>query len=165
MQSWAKLYMWKQRAQGYDRFVDQQKIRSTVEEVQKMVERHISIAGTMQMKAFNRLKEMPKEELTPKLVMEYLLEGAKLERLSREMSTDQVKVSGDRNAPLELEVGVDLREELARRIEQIAARKAKTLASFREDNEDASEGEMRTAVQEMGMRLLSAAEGDERRGG
>lgn len=158
VQVWAKQHMWKQRAQAYDRYVDQQKIQSTVEEVQKMVERHISIAGAMQMKAFNRLKEMPKEELTPKLVMEYLLEGAKLERLSREMSTDQVKVSGDRNAPLELNTGVDLREELTRRIEQIAIRKAKTLASFREDNDDVDEGEVRSAVQEMGMRLLSAAE-------
>ena len=162
LMGWSKAYIWHQRAQAFDRHLDQERISATEHEVRSMVERHISISGTMQMKAFNRLKEMDKAELSPKMVLEYLLEGAKLERLSREMSTEQVKVSGDRHNPLEINSGGDLREELMRRIEQIASRRAKTLGAMRDGDEEEEEGQegstglVQRAMREMGMKLLEA---------
>lgn len=91
---WPSEWHWAERAQMWDDHLDQMRQKTTEDEVKKMVERHISIAGVLQNKAVRRVQQMEDDELTAKNALEYIMAGVKLERLSRDQVTSRSEVNG-----------------------------------------------------------------------
>lgn len=124
LKRWMVENNWVSRAVAYDLHLDRVRQETAVTEVQKMVERHIGISGLIQQKAVNALKEMDVEQLKrlPKVVLEYLVEGAKMERLARGEATEMVAEKA--KGTVSNEATVSAKEELLRRLESIAKRKS-----------------------------------------
>lgn len=86
---WSMKNAWVDRAKAWDAHVDEQRRRwreeAEKEEVQEMARRHIGIATAMQTLGLNRLKTLTTstKEVSPHAMVRLLVEGPKLERLSR----------------------------------------------------------------------------------
>lgn len=125
--AWAKEYNWKLRAEAFDRFLDDQRIKKQVDDQRAMVDRHITLGGMLQAKAAKKLREMSDDDLKnmrPSDLMKFIIEGAKLERLSRGMPTVNVASSpseGEEETRSEVRA---TREALMRRLDDIASKKS-----------------------------------------
>lgn len=91
---WSKAHLWRERVRLYDDHLDRRRIRATEKEVNEMVTRHLSISGLMQNKALRRLQQMDDGDLTPRNVLDYLIEGIKIERTTREPAPVHGNVRG-----------------------------------------------------------------------
>lgn len=80
---WSTRWRWVERAAAWDDEQDRQARQAQLRAVQEMRERHVREAMALQRKALERLQRMDPEELSPKDVLWYFVEAAKLERLSR----------------------------------------------------------------------------------
>jgi hypothetical protein len=80
---WYERWQWRSRAEAYDAEQDRQQ-RAAQEAVRReMAQRHAREAVALQEKALRRLQQMSPDELSPGQVLDYFLQAAKLERLSR----------------------------------------------------------------------------------
>jgi hypothetical protein len=82
-QAWAqnaKQWQWRQRAEAWDEQERAQARAAQQQEVQEMNRRHIQEAMALQSKAFQKLKDLNLEQLSPANVLRYFVEAAKLER-------------------------------------------------------------------------------------
>ena len=123
---WAKQNRWKDRVLAYDRWLDQAAQDAAVKEVEEMVKRHLALSGMLQSKAAARLRELEHGELSPKALLAFITEGVKLERLTRDLSTDKQTVAGDAENPLIVEHASSAKELLRNKLQLIAERKAKS---------------------------------------
>lgn len=80
---WSSEHDWVERVQEYDAFAERRKLEARLKAIDDMEERHIKMASTIQTKAMQRLIEMDVNELNVSQTLSYLLEGTRLERLSR----------------------------------------------------------------------------------
>lgn len=123
---WSTRYAWNERCDFYDRHLDQVRIRTAEQNVEKMVERHLTVATSLQTIAKIKLKalEFPAAALTmaPELILRYAVEGTKLERLTLGESTDNTKVQTSA-VPAPIEGTANARDEIKRRIDNIRAKK------------------------------------------
>lgn len=88
---WAHEFDWKERAREYDNELQRAKLAAKKEEIVEMQLRHTEIAQELLKKAFDRLLDMPVEELSNRDVQEYIKLGAALEKASR---VDNFSVEG-----------------------------------------------------------------------
>ena len=95
LNTWSTKYHWVERAQAYDDYLEQEKRKEQEKAILEMVERHTKEAMALQQKALERLKTLNPDELTPRDVLNYLLEAMKVERLNRGEPTES-------QAPLEV---------------------------------------------------------------
>jgi hypothetical protein len=96
---WSSKYSWVDRARAYDMELDRRILEAQRRSITEMKERHIKAAMDLQKKALERLAKIQPLELTPKDVREFLVEAAKLERLSRGEveSIQETRGGGDNN--------------------------------------------------------------------
>lgn len=90
---WCSKWDWVERARAYDNELARQEFAEACNAVKKMNEQQAQIGLLIQKKALEALKEMKSKELYPKLLLQYLVQGAGLERKSRE-SDIEIRVSG-----------------------------------------------------------------------
>lgn len=123
LKMWMVEHNWVARAVAYDLHLDRTRQETAQNEVTAMVQRHLGISGMIQQKALNALKEMTPEQLkkSPKVLLDYLIEGAKMERLARGEVTERIQANADSEGSTE--ASASAREELRTRLEAIAKRK------------------------------------------
>lgn len=85
---WCGKWNWVERARAYDNELARQEFAEACNAVKKMNEQQAQIGLLIQKKALEALKEMKSKELYPKLLLQYLVQGAGLERKSRESDID-----------------------------------------------------------------------------
>lgn len=85
---WCGKWSWVERARAYDNELARQEFAEACNAVKKMNEQQAQIGLLIQKKALEALKEMKSKELYPKLLLQYLVQGAGLERKSRESDID-----------------------------------------------------------------------------
>lgn len=90
---WCSKWDWVERARAYDNELARQEFSETCNAIKKMNEQQAQIGLLIQKKALEALKEMKSKELYPKLLLQYLVQGAGLERKSRE-SDIEIRASG-----------------------------------------------------------------------
>lgn len=110
IQRWSSKHGWVDRAEEWDNFQDKIALEAQLRAVQDMNERHVKMAMALQTKALKRLEQIQPDELTPAQLLQYLLESAKMERLSR---GEPEKIE-DRREKIEAKVDIDM-EEIAQR--------------------------------------------------
>lgn len=85
---WCSKWNWVERARAYDNELARQEFAEACNAIKKMNEQQAQIGLLIQKKALEALKEMKSNELYPKLLLQYLVQGAGLERKSRESDID-----------------------------------------------------------------------------
>ena len=85
---WCGKWDWVERARAYDNELARQEFAEACNAIKKMNEQQAQIGLLIQKKALEALKEMKSNELYPKLLLQYLVQGAGLERKSRESDID-----------------------------------------------------------------------------
>lgn len=88
---WAHEFDWKERAREYDNELQRIKLAAKKDEIVAMQKRHMKVARELLKKAYDRLLDMPVEELSNRDVQEYIKLGAALEKASR---VDNFSVEG-----------------------------------------------------------------------
>jgi len=81
--TWSAGFQWVERAPAWDGEQDRVAREAQLKAVSDMRERHAKQAMMLQQKAIKRLGEMEPDELSPQLLLQYLIEAVKIERLSR----------------------------------------------------------------------------------
>jgi hypothetical protein len=128
---WAQKYDWLRRVTLWDQATDRMRMQQAAEEIRKMTERHISLAGMLQGQAAKRLRQLTDEDIEKmglETVLKFIMQGTTLERLSRDLPTHRsateakVETEGkDEEARMQIEAA---KQDFARKIEQMAARKS-----------------------------------------
>lgn len=85
---WCSKWDWVERSRAYDNELARQEFAEACNAVKKMNEQQAQIGLLIQKKALEALKEMKSKELYPKILLQYLVQGAGLERKSRESDID-----------------------------------------------------------------------------
>lgn len=86
---WSSKWNWVDRARDYDNELKRQKLRAEKEAYRKMKQRHIGMAIQLQQKAFDALKKLNPEDLSPKEIREFLKLGAELERMNMALAEQE----------------------------------------------------------------------------
>lgn len=81
---WCSKWDWVERARAYDNELARQEFAEACNAIKKMNEQQAQIGLLIQKKALEALKEMKSKELYPKLLLQYLVQGAGLERKARD---------------------------------------------------------------------------------
>lgn len=91
---WSSTWSWQQRVREYDAELARAKFAEAKKGVKEMQERQIHLALLLQKKAFDALKALDISALTPKEIVCFISEGAKLETMSRTASAQQTGEDG-----------------------------------------------------------------------
>lgn len=83
MARWSSAHGWVERVATYEADLQRKAHAQAVKSVQKMADRHISMALKLQEKALQALGKMSPEELDPKNLLAFIREATKLERENR----------------------------------------------------------------------------------
>lgn len=84
---WSSTWNWQQRSRDYDTDLKRQEFIATQQEIKKMQKRQIQTAMLLQKKAIEALNKLQIEDLTPKDILRFISEGAKLESQVRQEGT------------------------------------------------------------------------------
>lgn len=109
-------WQWVERCRAFDDYEDHQKLLARREAIEKMEERHASIAVQAQVKALERLNTIDPNNLSSMDVLRYLVEAIKLERLARGVTTSRDEIPGTNGNPMQLAPTV---EDLEAKIQRI----------------------------------------------
>jgi hypothetical protein len=90
IRTWAQRWNWGPRALAWDQELEHAKQNKQIEAIEEMAERHAREALMLQNKAVERLRQLGPEELTPREILAFLIEAAKLERLARGEPTERL---------------------------------------------------------------------------
>ena len=85
---WCSKWDWVERARAYDNELARQEFAEACNAIKKMNEQQAQIGLLIQKKALEALKEMKSKELYPKLLLQYLVQGAGLERKARDSDVE-----------------------------------------------------------------------------
>jgi len=96
---WARQWEWKARAHAYDRYLDRAALDTTERTLRQMKKRHVKLAMRLQTLATLELEKMVTQaekagrmpDFKSSEVTKALVEGVKLERLSRGESTEHIE--------------------------------------------------------------------------
>lgn len=149
---WSKEYNWKARADAFDRFLDAQRVLKQVEDQRQMVDRHIALGGILQSKAAKKLREMSDADIAamrPSDMLKFVVEGAKLERLSRGMPTENVRREGEVSADAAEEMRNEIRssrELLMQRLDDIAKKKEGAPSVITQSGMEANAADLRSQL-------------------
>lgn len=91
IKKWSTEFDWQERAREYDNELQRIKLVAKKDEIIQMQKRHMKVARELLKKAYDRLLDMPVEELSNRDVQEYIKLGAALEKASR---VDNYSVEG-----------------------------------------------------------------------
>ena len=85
---WCSKWDWVERARAYDNELARQEFAEACNAIKKMNEQQAQIGLLIQKKALEALKKMKSKELYPKLLLQYLVQGAGLERKARDSDVE-----------------------------------------------------------------------------
>lgn len=88
MDRWSSAKDWVERAIAYDKEQDRLFLAEQAEARKEMARRHAALAGLMQRKLLDRIRNLRPSKLSPQDVAKWLDVAAKVERLAREASTE-----------------------------------------------------------------------------
>lgn len=91
LKEWSSKYLWIERAAAYDEHLDGVWRSGFEEEIHEMAARHAREAKLFQEKVHERLEKIDPDELKPHELIKWYETGVKIERLSRGVSTENVK--------------------------------------------------------------------------
>ena len=77
---WSSDFRWPERVQAWQEEQDRVATAARLREIEAMNARHAQEARALQQKAIERLKTLKPDELSPGLLLRYLLDAARLER-------------------------------------------------------------------------------------
>lgn len=80
---WGSQWKWVKRVEAWDYHLDAEATAAAFEEVKEMRKRHINIATALQVKGFEGFDKLNAEDLKAAERLSFILEGVKLERISR----------------------------------------------------------------------------------
>ena len=126
--NWSSENQWDERIKRYENYLAKKAREKEVEDRTKMRERHIAIAGLMEQKAVEALKEIDTKTLKPKDIKDFIVAGTELERVSR---------GGDEELAEE-EIESD---DLSEAWEETVMRKSRELGGDEDENDVLSEGD------------------------
>ena len=122
IETWSSAFHWQDRLLDLERQARQRDEEAQIQALRDMTERHIKEGLALQQKGIERLNQLASEDMTAQDSIRAVLEGVKLERLSRGEPTELIRQEG-----VNLHGHIDLsgfsREEL-RRLAEIAKRGA-----------------------------------------
>ena len=132
---WAQQYDWRRRSTLWDQEIDRVRLHQAQEDIRKMTERHIALAGMMQGKAAKRLRELSDDELQKMgfdQIMKFIVQGTTLERLSRDLpthrsATEQKTENEGKDQEARDQIAA-ARQDFERKIAAMAARKLEAQA-------------------------------------
>ena len=90
LRDWAKQFNWNLRVIAWENELDRLRRESMVKGRTEMQDLHQKAARLMVKKGIEALEKMTPETLQATDIRQYIVEGAKLERLSRDMSTEKI---------------------------------------------------------------------------
>jgi hypothetical protein len=90
IRGWAQRWNWPGRALDWDRELDRVQREKQKAASAEMGERQVREAMMLQQKAVERLRLLRPDDLSPREVLSYLIEAAKLERLARGEPTERI---------------------------------------------------------------------------
>lgn len=85
---WCSKWDWVERARAYDNELARQEFVEACNAIKKMNKQQAQIGLLIQKKALEALREMKSKELYPKLLLQYLVQGAGLERKARDSDVE-----------------------------------------------------------------------------
>jgi len=91
LKEWSSKYHWVERASAYDEHIDEIKRARNEEAIIEMSARHADYSLQIQEKAIEALKLVKPEELKPNDLIKWYDVAVKIERLSRGLSTENIK--------------------------------------------------------------------------
>lgn len=97
---WSSQWNWTERARAYDNELEKEARAKAVKDRKAMTDRHIGIAMQLQKKALEALGSLSVEDMSPKVIKEYIKMATDLERLNRTLEEESSK--GGDNAPTQL---------------------------------------------------------------
>lgn len=95
MQKWSSMYSWVARAGAWDKELDREARQELLKQVKDANVRHIKLAQAMQQKAIERLKTMQAIELSVRDVLDWIVNGAKIERLTLGEPEEITQIKGE----------------------------------------------------------------------
>lgn len=118
---WSSQWEWQRRSRDYDNELRRKEFEETQEAAKKMRKRQIQTAMLMQQKAIQALNDLEIENLTPKVIVSLIKEGAALEQAMRTSQEAALEVKNDNETADDNKESVDLssftEEELRKLIE------------------------------------------------
>ena len=115
-EAWSSRFRWVERCRAFDDYEEEQRQIIRREAIQKMEERHASIAVQTQAKALEALQLLQVADLDANAIIRYLVEATKLERLARGEVTERKELSGVNGQGVSISVSVDALEDKIRRL-------------------------------------------------
>jgi hypothetical protein len=108
-QAWAtnaKLWGWRERAQAWDEAQRLEARLARAQTIEEMNRRHLHEAQALQSKAFQRLKALELERLSPADVLRFCIESAKLERtiMGEPETIEEQRLTGSGGGPVTFSV-------------------------------------------------------------
>jgi hypothetical protein len=100
LMQYAYEYRWTERAESHDYAQDQLEAAKLLRLRQEMYARHRKIAGTLQAKAVEALKEVSPEDLTPLDIVRMIRYGTQIEATALGEPTQITQVSGPAGGPV-----------------------------------------------------------------
>lgn len=92
---WSSRWEWQKRSRDYDNELKRKEVQEQKKAYQKMQKRQIGMAVQFQKIAFEALKILPTESLSPKDIREFMKLGAELERTNMSIAEETGKKAGD----------------------------------------------------------------------
>lgn len=92
---WSSQWNWVNRSRDYDNELKRKEVKEQKKAYQAMQKRQIGIAVQFQKIAFDALKILPKESLSPKDIREFMKIGAEIERTNMSIAETTDKKAGD----------------------------------------------------------------------
>ena len=83
LERWSAVHSWVKRVEAWDLEIDRRSRDALAQAILDMRERHIAMAMLLQQKVIERLQNFDPKELNPRVMMYWLVEACKLERISR----------------------------------------------------------------------------------
>lgn len=91
LKEWSSKSHWTERATAYDEYLDEIRRSEQEDEIREMAERHAREAQLLQDKAIEKLESLNIDEMKPQDVVKFYDIAVKIERLSRGVSTENIK--------------------------------------------------------------------------
>jgi len=83
IRQWAHDFNWQERAAEYDNELQRTKLAAKKEEILKMQHLHAQYGLALQRKALQALAELPINDMTPKNILDFLVQGIDIEKKTR----------------------------------------------------------------------------------
>ena len=83
IQRWAQEGNWKERAREYDNALQKISLQAKRDEIKKMQKLHMQYGMALIKKALQALGQMPEEDLSPRNVLDYIVQGIQIEKAAR----------------------------------------------------------------------------------